>query len=167
MAAGFAPLALATETDGSIVQPANRAALYGLKATVGLISTKGTAPWSSLTDSIGGMAKSPQDLAALFEVLTGAGKDTEQISKGDWDCNEYSKAWKGLCVGFVDPTLWSFSPAICDPDPVLIQQQRNEMEAAITKIESCGAMVVRPVPFPSMDQLVLDGDDALEQLWSK
>lgn len=34
------------------------------------------------------------------------------------------------------------------------------MEAAISKIEKSGAVVVRSVPFPSMDQLVLDGDDA-------
>lgn len=167
MAAGFAPLALATETDGSIVQPANRAALYGLKATVGLISTEGTAPWSSLTDSIGGMAKSPQDLAALFEVLTGAHQDIDEKSKGFEDESELPESWKGQRVGFVDPTLWSFSPAICDPDHELIQQQREEMEVAISKIEKCGAVVVRSVPFPSMEQLVLDGDDALEQLWSK
>lgn len=167
MAAGFAPLALATETDGSIVQPASRAALYGLKATVGLISTKGTAPWSALTDSIGGMAKSPQDLAALFEVLIGADEDFKKTSKFDENFRSLYGPWKRLRIGFVDPTLWSFSPAICDPDPVLIQQQRKEMEAAITKIESFGAMVVRSVPFPSMDQLVLDGDDALKQLWSK
>ncbi|KAH8746430.1 amidase signature domain-containing protein [Diaporthe sp. PMI_573] len=162
VAAGFAPLALATETDGSIVQPANRAVLYGLKATVGLLPTEGTAPWSSLTDSIGGMAKSPQDLAALFEVLTGA--EGRIDNKGDQDTP--SAPWTGQRVGFVDLTLWSFSPVICDPDPVLIQQQREEMDAAFSKIEKSGAVVVRSVPFPSMDQLVLDGDDALEQLWN-
>lgn len=174
MAAGFAPLALATETDGSIVQPANRAALYGLKATVGRICTEGTAPWSSLTDSIGGMAKSPQDLAALFDVLTDADRCAEKRARGDGDDDDLPEPWAGLRVGFVDPTLWSFSPAICDPDPVLIKQQRNEMEAAISKIEAAiskiemsGAVLVRSVPFPSMEQLVLDGDDALEQLWSK
>lgn len=163
MAAGFAPLALATETDGSIVQPASRAALYGLKATVGLLPTEGTAPWSSLTDSIGGMAKSPQDLAALFEVLVGA----EGWSRIDSDDDGLSKTWAGQRVGFVDPVLWSFSPVICDPDHVLIQQQREEMDAAISKIEKAGAAVMRSVPLPSVDELVLDGDDALEQLWSK
>ncbi|KAG8163939.1 hypothetical protein KVR01_005857 [Diaporthe batatas] len=162
VAAGFAPLALATETDGSIVQPANRAALYGLKATVGLLPTEGTALWSSLTDSMGGMAKSPQDLAALFEVITGA----ERGTKTEDDEDGAAAPWSGLRVGFVDPTLWSFSPVICDPDPILIQQQRDEMDAAIAKIENAGAVVVRSVPFPSMDQLVLDGDDALEQLWN-
>ncbi|KAI1173817.1 amidase signature enzyme [Nemania sp. FL0916] len=135
VAAGFSPIALATETDGSIVQPSNRAALYGMKATVGSISTKGTAPWSPFTDSIGGMAKSPQDLAALF-------------------------------IGVVDPNLWSFSPVICDPDPVLIQQQREELEAAIAKIQKDGARIKRPVPLTSMDELILDGADALEQIWN-
>lgn len=156
---------MATETDGSIVQPASRAALYGLKATVGLLPTAGTAPWSSLTDSIGGMAKSPQDLAALFGVLVGgAGGVLESGLGGD---DSLSESWSGQRVGFVDPALWSFSPAICDPDPVLIQQQREEMDTAISKIEQAGAVVVRSVTLPSVDQLVLDGDDALEQLWSK
>lgn len=167
MAAGFAPLALATETDGSIVQPANRAALYGLKATVGLFPTKGTAPWSSLTDSVGGMAKSPRDLAALFKVFTIADGYAGEKARNYWEDDELPKTWAGQRVGFVDPALWSFSPAICDPDPTLIRQQRKEMEAAISKIERHGAVVVRSVAFPSMDQLVLDGDDALEQLWSK
>lgn len=168
VAAGFAPLALATETDGSIVQPANRAALYGIKATVGLIPTEGTAPWSSLTDSIGGMAKSPQDLAALLEVLVGATGGTEKDLKGPKENGDLPEPWTGQRVGFVDPTLWSFSPVICDPDPVLIQQQREEMDATISRIEDSGAVVARSVPFPSMDQLVLDDDDdALEQLWSE
>lgn len=156
MAAGFAPLALATETDGSIVQPANRAALYGLKATLGLLPTEGTAPWSSLTDSMGGMAKSPEDQANLMNALTNT----------DYSRN-LTKSWAGLHVGFVDPKLWSFSPVICNPDEVFIKQQRDEMATAIAKIQELGATVKQPVPLTSMDELILDGDDALEQLWSK
>lgn len=109
VAAGFAPLALATETDGSIVQPSNRAALYGLKVTVGLLPTEGTAPWSSLTDSIGGMAKSSEDLTSLIEILSGS----------DYR-KSLTRSWAGLRIGFVDPTLWSFSPVICDSDEQLI-----------------------------------------------
>ncbi|CZR50216.1 uncharacterized protein PAC_00088 [Phialocephala subalpina] len=44
VAAGFAPLTLGTETDGSISQPAGRASLYAIKATVGGIITEGTSP---------------------------------------------------------------------------------------------------------------------------
>ncbi|KAI0388266.1 amidase signature domain-containing protein [Xylariaceae sp. FL0594] len=156
VAAGFAPLALAPETDGSIVQPANRAALYGLKTTVGLLPTQGTSPTSSLTDSPGGMAKSSADLAALIDILA----DTNYSE-------DLTGLWKGLRVGFVDPLLWTFSPVICDPDDELTKQQREEMAEAISKIEkSSGEIVTKPVPFPSMDDLVLDKEDALEQLWN-
>lgn len=41
------------------------------------------------------------------------------------------------------------------------------MEAAISKLEKSVAVAMRSVPFPSKDQLVLNGDDALEQLWSE
>jgi amidase len=157
VAAGFAPLALATETDGSIVQPANRAALYGLKATVGLISTEGTAPWSSLTDSIGGMARTPADLAALMSILL---NDTDFTSS-------LAGSWEGQRVGFVDPTLWSFVPFICDPDPVLIDQQHRGLADAAAVISKSGGTVEQPVPLTSMDELVLNGEDALDQLWSE
>ncbi|MCJ1249865.1 hypothetical protein MMC30_007091 [Trapelia coarctata] len=49
VAAGFAPLSLATETDGSITQPSGRASLYGIEVTVGALSTEGTLPLSPLT----------------------------------------------------------------------------------------------------------------------
>ena len=157
MAAGFAPLALATETDGSIVQPANRASLYGLKATVGLIPTEGTAPWSALTDSIGGMARTPGDLANLLGILL---NDTNLSARTTTD------TWEGQRVGFVDPTLWGFVPFICNPDNVLTDQQRRALADAANTISGKGGFVEQPVPLTSMDELVLDGEDALEQLWS-
>ncbi|MCJ1359552.1 MAG: hypothetical protein MMC33_009554 [Icmadophila ericetorum] len=158
VAAGFAPLSLATETDGSITQPSNRAALYGLKATVGGAITECTSPWSPLTDSAGGMAKSTLDLAALFDVII-KGRDTKFGSI-------LTDNWKGQRVGFVNPYLWELNPAVCDRDEVLLSQQRAEIEEAAVKIKNAGAHVEKNVPFPSMDQLVLDGEDALEQLWN-
>ncbi|KAL8418926.1 hypothetical protein RB594_002220 [Gaeumannomyces avenae] len=160
LAAGFAALALATETDGSIVQPANRAALYGIKATVGSIPTEGTAPWSPVTDSIGGMAKSPEDLANLMDVLLGNATLGSELGKF-----AAQETWEGLKVAFVDPSLWSFLPIICDPDPVLIEQQRTELDAAVSLIESSGAAVKRNVPLTSMDELEVDGEDAMEMIW--
>lgn len=157
MTAGFAPLALATETDGSIVQPATRASLYGLKATVGLIPTEGTAPWSPLTDSVGGMARTPGDLANLLGIL---------LNDTDLSARTATDAWEGQRVGFVDPTLWGFVPFICNPDNVLTDQQRRGLADAANTISGNGGFVEQPVPLTSMDELVLDGEDALEQLWS-
>lgn len=78
MSADFAPIAIGTETDGSIVCPANRAALYGLKPTVGLTSRAGIIPISHTQDSPGPMARSAWDVAAMMDVIVG--KDPRDVA---------------------------------------------------------------------------------------
>lgn len=112
VAAGFAPIALGTESDGSVTQPAGRASLYALKATVGAVSTAGSSPHSPLTDSLGGLAKSSEDLAILTGILM------NQNFSG-----YLTKSWSGLKVAFVDPKLWELDPAVCDHDEKLLAKQ--------------------------------------------
>jgi amidase len=69
LAAGLAPLAVGTETDGSIVCPASVNGVVGLKPTVGLVPTTFVVPISSSQDSPGPMARSVDDVALLFSVL--------------------------------------------------------------------------------------------------
>jgi Asp-tRNA(Asn)/Glu-tRNA(Gln) amidotransferase A subunit family amidase len=45
-------VALGSETDGSIICPSNRAALYGIKPTVGLVSRAGVIPISHTQDTV-------------------------------------------------------------------------------------------------------------------
>ncbi len=71
VAAGFAPLAVGTETDGSIICPASFNGLVGLKPTVGRVSRDGVVPISSRQDSPGPMARTVADAALLYEVLSG------------------------------------------------------------------------------------------------
>jgi amidase len=71
VAAGFAPLAVGTETDGSITCPASLNGVVGLKATVGTISRQGIVPISLRQDSPGPMARSVADAALLYGVLSG------------------------------------------------------------------------------------------------
>jgi amidase len=131
-------------------------ALYGLKATVGAVSTEGIAPWSVVTDSVGGMAKSAEDLITFFSIMEGKDFDDTLV-----------KGWKGIKVGFVDPRLWQFVPAVCDPDPTFLQQVYAEMSAAAAFLLEAGAIVKRNIPLASMKELELDGEDILEQIWSK
>jgi amidase len=69
LAAGLAPLAVGTETDGSIVCPASVNGVVGLKPTVGTVPTTGVVPISASQDSPGPMARSVDDVARMFAVL--------------------------------------------------------------------------------------------------
>lgn len=69
VAAGFAPLAVGTETDGSIVCPASVNGVAGLKPTVGTVSTTHVVPISSSQDSPGPMGRTVRDVARLYGVL--------------------------------------------------------------------------------------------------
>jgi len=71
LAAGLTPLAVGTETDGSIICPASVNGVVGLKPTVGVVPTTHVVPLSSSQDSPGPMARSVADVARLFSVLSG------------------------------------------------------------------------------------------------
>lgn len=72
VAAGFAPLAVGTETDGSIVSPAGTCGVVGLKPTLGTVPGAGIVPISSHQDTAGPMARHVADAALLHAVLTGS-----------------------------------------------------------------------------------------------
>lgn len=69
LAAGLTPLAVGTETDGSIVCPSSLNGVVGLKPTVGSVPARYVVPISASQDSPGPMARSVEDVARLYEVL--------------------------------------------------------------------------------------------------
>lgn len=71
LAARYAPLAIGTETDGSIICPASLCGVVGLKPTVGTVPVDGVAPIAASHDSPGPMGRSVADVAALLAVLSG------------------------------------------------------------------------------------------------
>lgn len=75
MAAGLAPLAVGTETDGSILCPAAACGIVGMKPTVGLLSRSGIVPISPSQDTAGPMARSVEDAALLLDALAFGGPD--------------------------------------------------------------------------------------------
>jgi amidase len=76
VAAGFAPLAIGTETDGSIVCPASLNGVVGIKPTVGLVSRAGVVPISFSQDTPGPLARSVTDAALLLTALAAPGPDS-------------------------------------------------------------------------------------------
>lgn len=71
VAAGLAPLAIGTETNGSITCPAALNGVVGLKPTVGAVSARQVVPISGSQDVPGPLARSVADAALALEVLAG------------------------------------------------------------------------------------------------
>jgi len=71
VAAGLAPVAIGTDTGGSVRLPAAWCGIVGLKVTLGRISTHGVLPLAFTLDTPGPMARSVEDAALIFRVLNG------------------------------------------------------------------------------------------------
>ncbi|MDX1606845.1 MAG: amidase, partial [Candidatus Competibacterales bacterium] len=71
VADGMVPLALGSQTNGSIVRPAAFCGVLGYKPSFGLVSRHGVLHQSRLLDHVGGLARTLEDLALLIEVLAG------------------------------------------------------------------------------------------------
>ena len=71
VSAGLAPLAVGTETDGSIVCPSGANGIVGIKPTVGTVSRRGIIPISNTMDTAGPMASTVTGAALLLQTLVG------------------------------------------------------------------------------------------------
>lgn len=71
VASSFAAAAIGSDTSGSIRIPAAFNQVYGLRPTAGRCSTAGVVPLSPTLDTVGPMARSIEDLAALWAVMAG------------------------------------------------------------------------------------------------
>ena len=93
IASNFAPVALGTETSGSILSPSSLNSIVGMKPTVGLISRSGIIPISSTFDTSGPMTKNVIDNALVFNASMGFDpKDPMSKNKINININEILKA---------------------------------------------------------------------------
>ncbi len=72
VAAGMVPLAVGTQTNGSVIRPASFCGVVGFKPTYGLVNREGVLRQSPALDQIGVFARSPEDAALLTENLCDA-----------------------------------------------------------------------------------------------
>ena len=75
VAAGFVPLALGSDTNGSIRVPSALCGLFGLKPTYGRLSRARSFPFVASLDHLGPFARSAEDLALCYDALQGPDPD--------------------------------------------------------------------------------------------
>lgn len=102
----MAPVALATETNGSIVMPADRASLYSVRLSPSSTSARGILSFNYLGDSLGWMIKSAEDAALLLNIVLGGRSYTQYLAQ----------SFKGLRIGFLDPMDWQPDAALVRPN---------------------------------------------------
>jgi Asp-tRNA(Asn)/Glu-tRNA(Gln) amidotransferase A subunit family amidase len=71
VAAGMVPLAIGSQTNGSMIRPAAFCGVFGIKPSHGLISRAGALTLSLKLDHVGAFARSVEDLALILDVLAG------------------------------------------------------------------------------------------------
>ena len=103
VAAGLFPMALGTDTGGSVRNPASCCGIVGLKPTYGLVSRRGVFPLSFTLDHIGPMTRTVADNALMLRVLAGhdpADPGSAAAADGHYAAG-VDRDLRGLRVGFV------------------------------------------------------------------
>jgi aspartyl-tRNA(Asn)/glutamyl-tRNA(Gln) amidotransferase subunit A len=97
VAAGMVPLAIGSDTGGSIRNPAKSCGIVGLKPTYGRVSRFGVTTLSWTLDHVGPMARTVGDAARLLQVI--AGRDPRDRTCASVPVPDYTKALTGNVKG--------------------------------------------------------------------
>lgn len=153
VSAGFAPAAIGTETVGSLIMPADRAGLYTIKPTIGIVSQNGTVPISKLCDSAGPMAKSANDVAMLMEFLVD--REKAQVTDGMY-LSAADGEWGDVKIGVVDMEAWLSERGQSEIESEIGAQMKSDIDAALKSLERQVKKLI-PTSLPSIPELTKHG----------
>ncbi|MBO0719181.1 MAG: Asp-tRNA(Asn)/Glu-tRNA(Gln) amidotransferase subunit GatA [Blastocatellia bacterium] len=145
VAAGHVPLALGSDTGGSIRLPASFCGVVGLKPTYGRVSRYGLVAFASSLDQIGPLATNARDAARALQVI--AGHDRHDSTSAGIAVPDYLSAMHGDIAG-----LRLGVPPECLGEGV-DAEVREKIKAAISRLEERGAQVVE-VNLPHMKYVI-------------
>jgi len=134
VAAGIVPVALGSDTGGSVRQPAALCGVVGLKPTYGRVSRYGLVAFGSSLDQVGVLARRVSDAAIVLEII--AGRDPHDATTANVVVSDYSAALnedvKGMRLGVSRALLGEG----------LDSEVREAIEKAIKAYNDLGAEIV-------------------------
>jgi aspartyl-tRNA(Asn)/glutamyl-tRNA(Gln) amidotransferase subunit A len=145
VAAGLFPMALGSDTGGSVRNPASACGIVGLKPSYGLVSRRGVFPLSFTLDHVGPLTRTVTDNALMLDVI--AGHDPLDPGSAAAPSGHYASALergvRGLRIGFIRHFHETDLPA--DPEVA------GALENVARTLQSRGAEI-RDVQLPTLEE---------------
>ncbi|KAL8709204.1 MAG: hypothetical protein Q9225_007489 [Loekoesia sp. 1 TL-2023] len=152
VANNIVPFALGTETDGSVINPAERNAIVGIKPTVGLVSRAGVVPESIHQDTVGTFGRTVRDAVYALDAIYGFDPLDNYTSSqlGKTPDRGYAAslsnrfALKGAKFGLPWESFWTLADA----------EQQSILLDLINMIRNAGATTVNGTEIPNYRTIV-------------
>jgi amidase len=149
VAANVVTFSLGTETDGSVINPAERNALVGIKPTVGLTSRAGVVPECEHQDSVGTFGRTVRDAAYAFDAIYGVDpRDNYTLAqKGKTPSGGYMQyltnkySLQNATFGIPWDSFWKYAD----------EDQLNQLLTVVQAVQAAGATVVNNTEIPSRE----------------
>ena len=156
VAANLCAAGLGTETDGSIISPANNCDVAAIKPTVGLTSRAGVIPISHTQDTVGPHARTVADAATMLSALVGVDpRDPQTAASAGKFSTDYTR--------FLDPNglhgarigvLRTFYTGYSAKTDAIFEQ-------ALKALQNAGATLVDPADLPTINDLLSDDSETI------
>ncbi|KAL9083785.1 MAG: hypothetical protein Q9159_005573 [Coniocarpon cinnabarinum] len=144
------PIALGTETDGSVINPAERNAVVGIKPTVGRTSRSGVIPESTNQDTVGTFGKTVRDATYAFDAIYGPDpRDNASLAQPPesqgYTCQlTNSSVLNGATFGIPWDSFWVYAD----------EEQQATLLSMLDLVSSAGATIVNNTEITDHETLV-------------
>ena len=161
LAANMCAFSIGTETDGSVMFPADRNAVVGIKPTIGLTSTLGVIPEAPSMDTVGSFGRSVEDATIILDIIADRSSMLEsprnhlESTHEQHTSSQAYTSWlakrdvlKGARFGLPWKRVWETASKSARS-----RYQYTVLKALTKQIENAGAQVIN-VDFPSAEAII-------------
>lgn len=150
VAANIVPFSLGTETDGSVINPAERNSVVGIKPTVGLTSRAGVVPESAHQDTVGTFGRTVRDAVYALDAIYGVDERDNYTVAQSTSPGGYAQvltdrtSLRNATFGLPWNSFWVYAD----------EEQQAQLLSTITLMEEAGATVLNNTELPDFETIV-------------